>query len=149
MISLYLDNPDDPTLASYAVNSRVEITSLFVCTLCLSNGASICAFIPRFAAPCLPSAIVADWISEQVYASYRHLGIGARAIQEMERRAKAFGATHTTFNTMAVERHLRVFKEELGYTEYKPRSATYSVADLVGAGFPATYQVAAFLEKAL
>jgi hypothetical protein len=67
----------------------------------------------------------------------------------MERRAKALGATHTTFNTMAVERHLRVFKEELGYTEYKPRNATYSVADVVGAGFPPSYQVAAFLDKAL
>jgi GNAT superfamily N-acetyltransferase len=99
--------------------------------------------------PCLPSLTTADGISEQVYASYRHLGIGAIAIQEMERRARAFGATHTTFNTMAVERHLRVFKEELGYIEYKSRSATYSVADVVGAGFPPTYQVAAFLEKAL
>ena len=113
MISLYLHNPDDPSLASYALTSRVEITSLFV------------------------------------YASYRHLGIGTAAIQEMERRAKTFGASHTTFNTMAVERHLRVFKEELGYREYKARSATYSVADVVGAGFPSSYHVAAFLEKAL
>lgn len=111
MISLYLDNPDDPTLASFAITSRVEITSLFV------------------------------------YASYRHLGIGATAIREMERRAKAFGATHTTFNTMAVDRHLRVFKEELGYREYKARKPSYSVADIVGAGWPSNYSVAAFLEK--
>lgn len=67
----------------------------------------------------------------------------------MERRAKAFGATHTTFNTMAMERHLRVFKEGLGYREYKPRSVTYPVADIVGAGWPSEYQVAAFLEKEL
>ncbi|CAG7845981.1 SubName: Full=Uncharacterized protein {ECO:0000313/EMBL:CCA69271.1} [Serendipita indica DSM 11827] len=113
MISLYLENPDDPTLACFSLTSRVEITSLFV------------------------------------YASYRHLGVGAAAIQEMERRAKSFGATHTTFNTMATERHLRVFKD-LGYHEFKPRSPlTYSVADVVGVGMPASSCVAAFLEKAL
>lgn len=113
MISLYLDNPEDPSLASYSLTSRVEITSLFV------------------------------------YASYRHLGIGMAAIKEMERRAQTFGASHTTFNTMAVERHLRVFKEELGYREYKARTATYSVSDVIGAGFPPNYHIAAFLEKAL
>ncbi|PVG02680.1 hypothetical protein CPB86DRAFT_696466 [Serendipita vermifera] len=121
MISLYLDNPDDPTLASFAITSRVEITSLFARTLSQSRAI--------------------------VYASYRHLGIGATAIREMERRAKAFGATHTTFNTMAVDRHLRVFKEELGYREYKARKPSYSVADIVGAGWPSNYSVAAFLEK--
>ncbi|KAG8808816.1 hypothetical protein FRC18_004838 [Serendipita sp. 400] len=113
MISLYLENPEDPSLASYSTTSRVEITSLFI------------------------------------YASYRHLGIGSAAIKEMERRAKTFGATHTTFNTMAMERHLRLFKEELGYREYKPRSQMYSVSDVVGAGLPEQYSVAAFLEKAL
>lgn len=86
---------------------------------------------------------------KQVYASYRHLGVGAAAIQEMERRAKCLGATHTTFNTMAMDRHLRVFKEVLGYHEYKARNATYSVSDIVGAGWPSNYQVAAFLEKQL
>jgi hypothetical protein len=76
------------------------------------------------------------------------LGIGAAAIAEMEQRAKAFGATHTTFNTMAMDRHLRVFTR-LGYREYKARSVTYPVADIVGAGWPSEYQVAAFLEKEL
>ena len=92
-------------------------------------------------APCLSSVRITYWISKQVYALYRHLGIGSRAIKEMEQRAKLFGATHTTINTMAVERHLHVFKEKLGYTEYKPRSATYNV---VGAECQL-----AFLEKAL
>jgi GNAT superfamily N-acetyltransferase len=134
MISLYLDNPDDPTLASFALTSRVEITSLFART--------------PFLHVKLPYRRLLTNIL-QVYASYRHLGIGATAIREMERRAKAFGATHTTFNTMAVDRHLRVFKEELGYREYKARKPSYSVADIVGAGWPSNYSVAAFLEKEL
>lgn len=131
MISLYLNNPDDPSLASFATNSRVEITSLFARILIYG--------VIRFA----------NLVLEQIYASYRHLGIGATAIQEMERRAKAFGATHTTFNTMALDRHLRVFKETLGYREYKPRMAIYSMSDIVGAGWPSNCQIAAFLEKEL
>lgn len=132
MISIYLENPDDPSLASFATTSRVEITSLFA--RIFSNILVI---------KCANRRI------EQVYASYRHLGIGAAAIQEMERRAKCLGATHTTFNTMAMERHLRVFKEVLGYHEYKPRNATYAISDIVGAGWPSNCHIAAFLEKEL
>lgn len=113
MISLYLENPYDSTLANFSQTGRVEITSLFI------------------------------------YAAYRHLGIGVAAIQEMESRAAAIGATHTTFNTMAVERHLRVFKEQLGYREYKAREVAYPAAEIVGAALPQDYQVAAFLEKQL
>ena len=56
MVSLLLENPMDPSLASFNTTSRVEITSLLV------------------------------------LASYRHLGVGIATMQEMERRAKSFGA---------------------------------------------------------
>jgi len=99
MISLLLENPMDPSLASYSTTSRVEITSLFV------------------------------------LASYRHLGVGIVALQEMERRARSFGARKqlvdialdtnlcnsagwVTLNTPATERSLTMFAN-LGYREYK------------------------------
>ena len=99
MVSLLLENPMDPSLASYSTTSRVEITSLFV------------------------------------LASYRHLGVGIVAVQEMERRAKSFGASKqlmiitldtnsrsyagwVTLNTPATERSLTIFGN-LGYHEYK------------------------------
>ena len=70
-----------------------------------------------------------------VLASYRHLGVGIAALQEMERCAKALGArkqfvntaldtnSHSytgwvTLNTPAVERSLTIFRN-LGYREYK------------------------------
>ena len=100
MVSLLLENPMDPSLASYSTTSRVEITSLFV------------------------------------LASYRHLGVGMVALQEMESRAKSFGASKqlvnitlntysrsshagwVTLNTPATERSLTIFGN-LGYHEYK------------------------------
>lgn len=99
MISLLLENPMDPSLASFTTTSRVEITSLFV------------------------------------LASYRHLGVGIAAMQEMESRAKSFGARKqlvgialdtssrsyaewVTLNTPAIERSLTIFGN-LGYREYK------------------------------
>lgn len=83
-----------------------------------------------------------------VYSAYRHLGIGAAAMANMESRARMMGALAVTLNTPAVDRLLRRYGA-MGYREYKARSRMYSAAEVQGAGLPADYEVAAFLEKRL
>ena len=83
-----------------------------------------------------------------VYSAYRHLGVGAAAMANMESRARMMGALAVTLNTPAVDRLLRRYGT-MGYREYKTRSRMYSTAEVRGAGLPAEYEVAAFLEKVL
>ncbi|KAG8846920.1 hypothetical protein FRB91_000346 [Serendipita sp. 411] len=83
-----------------------------------------------------------------VYSAYRHLGVGAAAMQNMEERARMMGAMYVTLNTPAVERLLRRYAT-MGYREYKPRRRVYSPADVRDGGLSEDYEVAAFLEKSL
>lgn len=113
MVALSLYNEDDPSLASFTLTGRVEITSLFV------------------------------------YQAYRHLGVGASAFMEMERKAREIGASAITMNTLATKQNLHRYSK-LGYREFKPRSnQAYSQQDVLGTGVPASDAFACFMEKPL